>query len=215
MNTLVKWDEMKYWNSPEWEAVQNSLDKLEKQHTGFNPARENLFAALDATPWHLVKVAILGQDPYPDPTYATGVAFSIPPKLEHFPKTLDIMFKELERDLKVPYPKSGDLTKWTEQGVLLWNVIPSCTQWDSSSHDWDEWAPLTQEIIELLDETEGVVFAFLGAKAKRFVPYVTKCPVVGVPHPAARDNSFLGCRLFSTINTKLSEVVQSPIDWRL
>jgi uracil-DNA glycosylase len=182
-----------------------------------------MFRALSATPLGKTKVVILGQDPYPDAGFATGLAFSIPPEVEptDFPPTLRTIFAEYSRDLGYPSPSHGDLTAWAKQGVLLWNSIPSCRTGKSLSHDWPDscWDYLTREIIQRCDE-QGVVFAFLGAVAKRHLHEVKASPVIQTSHPSPRGSMnsrtpFNGSRLFSEINRKLIKIGREPIDWRL
>lgn len=156
------WNELKFWDE-DWPAARDKLDKLHS----VNPKRENLFRAMDICPIQKTKVAIIGQDPYPNPDHATGVAFSIPPTVTKFPPTLVCLLQEYRDDLHYPSPTSGNLEAWCSEGVFLWNTVPSCEPWRSLSHySWDEWDRLTQEIITALNE-QGVVFAFLGSVARR------------------------------------------------
>jgi len=215
------WWSLDYFNSGEWQVVQEKLDDLEQARVAINPARENLFKALDSTPFESVRVAIIGQDPYPGEGVATGIAFSIPPYITPFPPTLVNLLREYKSDLKYGQPKTGDLTPWVRQGVLLWNAIPSCNRFKSLSHDWDEWSFLTKEIVVRL-AARGIVFAFLGAVARRYTGFVTSDnnSVIETSHPSPRGSAsskvpFLGSRLFSTINAKLLEEGEEPINWRL
>lgn len=220
--TAFSWDEMDFWRSGEWQVCQERLDDLDKKGTVYCPKREALFASLDAVPFSSVRVAIIGQDPYPDPLHATGVAFSIPSKVKTFPVTLKNIFKEYSNDLHYPEPKSGDLTKWVEQGVLLWNVYPSCLAFTPMSHQWVEWEELTKEIITRLGK-EGVVIGLLGGRARSFVQYIEekhRDGVVEVSHPSPRGvlNSklpFIGSRFFTSVNDKLTAQGLTPINWRL
>ena len=213
------WDEMKFWDSGEWQVIEEKLDDLDRRNVRYNPARESLFAALDIVEFNNCRVAIFGQDPYPQSKFATGIAFSIPKRIRTFPVTLANIFREYCEDLHYPYPKSGDLTPWCKQGVLLWNVIPSCEEGISLSHDWDEWTFLSKEIIERLS-MRGVVMAFLGGVAREYVKYVVpwEADVIQTSHPSPRGKGkspFFGSRLFSTINDKLVAQGLDPIDWRL
>lgn len=218
----MPWD-LKYWNSGEWQVCDERLKDLDKAKITYNPTRRELFAALRRIPERDVQVCIIGQDPYPDRAFATGYAFSIPRQYtsEYFPPTLRTIFKEYTSDLGYPFPDTGDLSGWISQGVLLWNAIPSCRSNQSLSHDWEEWSWLTKEIVERLSE-KGIVFAFLGAVAKRFLQYVdlTKNEVILTSHPSPRASRFSqtpfeGSRLFSTINDKLVSQGLKPINWRL
>ncbi len=213
-----EWGDLKWWNSGECQVIEERLDDLDKRGIAYNPARECLYAALNCTPYSGVKVLIVGQDPYPQSKYATGIAFSIPKLLRKFPPTLEMLYQELFNDLKITR-KTGSLEGWCNQGVLLWNAIPSCLAGHSLSHDWTEYQYLTQEIVERLAE-RGIVFAFLGGVARRYAQYVapTTNAIIETGHPSPRGNRaakhpFTGSRLFSTINGKLVELGYEPIDW--
>lgn len=212
-----------YWQTGEWQVVNERLKDMEKANVPYNPTRASLFRALSITSLGETKVAIFGQDPYPDGRYATGLAFSIPADIDRhgFPPTLNTIFDEYQSDLGYPYPSHGSLLRWAQQGVLLWNVIPSCQRGKSLSHDWDEWSYLTKEITKKLSE-KGIVFAFLGAVAKRYLEEVdlTKNEIILTSHPSPRaikfsKTPFEGSRLFSTINDKLISQGLDPVDWRL
>lgn len=172
---IDNWDEMDYWSSGEWQVVQEKLDDLDKTHPdSYCPRRENMFADLDAVPFKDVKVAIFGQDPYPSKKYATGMAFSIPKDAQHFPPTLKVIFDEYCKDLNYEMPTTGNLDKWVKQGILLHNVIPTCNEGNSLSHNWEEYKYLNDCIISNLKLKGDVVFVFLGAKARAFARYLLR-----------------------------------------
>jgi uracil-DNA glycosylase len=216
----MTWDELVFWQSGEWQVIQERLDACAPG--SFNPKREDLFASLDATPFETVKVAIIGQGPYPDATYATGIAFSIPPSETRLPPTLLNIFKVYCEDLHYPFPRTGDLRDWASQGVLLWNAMPTCTTGSPASHrHWTEWTYLTKEIVEKLSE-KGIIFVLLGGFARNYLQYILLSTnvVLSYSHPsplgALKSKSpFLSSRLFSTVNAKLIEQKKEPIDWRL
>ena len=219
----LPWEHLKFWNSGEWQVCDERLKDMEKAGLTYNPARKDLFRALRTCPEGMVQVCIIGQDPYPQSAFATGIPFSIPAGMgpNAFPPTLNTIFKEYTSDLGYPFPDTGDLSGWASQGVLLWNAIPTCKSGQSLSHDWEEWSWLTKEIVERLSE-KGSVFAFLGAVAKRFLKYVdlTRNEVILTSHPSPRAGRFSrtpfeGSRLFSTINDKLISQGLKPINWRL
>ncbi len=221
---MSSWKELKFWDSGEHQVIQERLEDLLAIKKTFNPTKDKLYAALDATPFDKVKVVIIGQDPYPDQSVSTGLAFDIPKGKRKFPITLQTLFKEYCDDLHHPYPLSGSLRKWTEQGVLLWNAIPTCETNKSLSHyGWFEWHFLTKEIIEYLcsHKEKGVVFCFLGSVPKEFSKYVTepsKCFFTSHPSPRGNMSSktpFLGSRMFTTVNDYLNQLELGPIDWRL
>lgn len=223
----MTWDELKYWNTGEWQVVQEHLDDLDQAGDLYCPRREQMFAALDWTPFDKVKVVIYGQDPYPDRAMACGLAFSVPNGTivsgNALPPTLANIFKEYSEDLHYPIPASTTLTPWADRGVLLWNVIPSCRWQKSMSHDWPEWTPLTEEITRRLSDEGDKVFVFLGSVAKRFVKFVNEKDntIILTSHPVPRanlvsHNPFIGSRLFSNINHHLVQTHhKDPIDWKL
>jgi uracil-DNA glycosylase len=217
------WKDMKWWNSGERQVVEEKIDDLQAKGVVCNPAKSALYKALSATKEEDCRVCIVGQDPYPNAAFATGVAFSIPSSIpsESWPATLRIVLGEYRSDLGYDLPSNGDLSRWTSQGVLLWNAIPSVQSNLPLSNDWDEWSYLTREVIQRLSE-RGVVFAFLGAVARRYERDVdlTRNRVIITGHPSPRGNNhsktpFTGSRLFSTINARLSELKLPPIDWSL
>jgi uracil-DNA glycosylase len=212
-----------YWQTGEWQVCNERLKDMEKSNIRFNPVRRKLFDALRAVPIGEVQVAIIGQDPYPQSGLATGLAFSVNEEVspEDFPPALKVLFKEYCSDLGYASPSHGDLSGWCKQGVLLWNAIPSCRAGASLSHDWHEYSYLTREIVRRLG-TKGVVFAFLGSVAKRYLEYVdlTNNEVILTSHPSPRGiraskTPFEGSRLFTTINDKLISQGLSPINWKL
>lgn len=217
MNAFT-WGDLPYWQSGEWQVVEERLQTFDELKLPYCPGRDNLFKALDLVDFEDVVCMWVGQDPYPSPKHATGLAFSIPRNVEAWPQTLTNIINEYLKDLHLDYPKSGNLEPWTTQGVLLWNSLPTCRAYESMSHNWPEWHMLTQQIIEKLSE-KGCVFLFLGSFARNnFAKYVdtTKSDMLCVAHPSPRaHHKFSGSRIFSTINDKLVNRGLEPIDWRL
>lgn len=213
MNYIKNWD-LVYFSTGEWQVVKERLDDYDQKLVQYNPAREHLFAALRAVPERLVQVAVLGQDPYPKRVHCTGRAFESRVDGE-LPPTLVNLFKEYQDDLHYPAPKNGDLTKWCEQGVLLWNVYPSCTTGKPGSHHWDEWTYLTKEIVEKLDGQ--AVFVMLGAQARAYDRFIHHSPtiVTSYPSPLGANHGFFGSRIFSRTNAELCKLGKGMIDWKL
>lgn len=216
---LNAWN-LKFFDTGEWQAIEERLrDRLE-QGIVDNPDRGNLFAALDLVSPKNTKVVILGQDPYPSHDLACGIAFSIPSGQSKFPPTLINIFKEYSEDLGLPFPSSGSLVPWCRQGVLLLNVIPTCQAGLPGSHrDWTEWYLFTQEIMEKLNE-QGAVVVTLGSFARTFVSDVEPSRVLSFSHPSPMaalkgNHPFAGSRFFSRVNAKLVELGKDPINWRL
>lgn len=214
------WD-LNYWNTGEWQVVEERLHDLQAKKITYNPSKQNLFRALRATPFAKVVVAIYGQDPYPDHQHATGLAFSVPDGTRPLPPTAEAILQEYSADLGLPHPGHANLTKWAEQGVLLWNVIPSCQEWKSLSHEWEEWTYLTTEITKKLSD-KGIVFALTGARARDYKQFIDEKPnyIIETSHPSPKGSMkskvpFVGSRLFSRINDYLVQQGKPSINWRL
>lgn len=214
-----------FWDSGEWQVVEELLQDMEDAGVQYNPSKDLIAKPLRDVSEEKVRVAIIGQDPYPQAGYATGTAFSIPRTYAagKFPPTLRAILTEYTSDLGYPVPSHGDLSRWPAQGVLLWNAIPTCRTGLSLSHDWhgNEWGNLTREIVKRLSD-RGIVFALLGAVARRFLNDIdlrnNRVIVTSHPSPRGSLNSktpFVGSRLFSTINAKLNEIGLETVDWRL
>lgn len=226
---METWEDLSFWRSGEWQWAQEVFDEYDRLGTLYNPPRHRLFASMDATPYRNVRVAIIGQDPYPNRADATGIAFSIPEDESNYPPTLCNIFDELCADLHVDYPEHGNLIPWTAQGVFLWNTYASCETGVPGSHRWLEWELLTQEIVEKLQDKPIDCFVFMGSVAHKFAKYVTKTSwnngvldnipcnnIIYTSHPSPLGvdkgrEPFKGSRLFSRINSYLVQ----PIDWRL
>src|SRR5579871_3496501 len=220
--TALRWNDLEFWTSPEWQRLQEKFDVLDTKRTAYNPKREDFFAALDATSLDKARVCILGQDPYPGRDYATGIAFSIPASEKKFPPTLVNIFKELVDDLHVRFPTSGDLSPWAVQGVLLWNAVPTCLTDQPGSHrGLLEWNKLTKEIVEVLNE-KGCIFVLLGGLARDYSQFIdsSRNVVLSYSHPSPLGamktaSPFIGSRIFSTINDHLCKQGKEKIDWSL
>lgn len=228
---LDSWKALAYWQTGEWQVVKERLKDNAQAGLPYVPARSLLFSSLDRVPFEEVRCVVMGQDPYPTRGHATGVAFSVPGDLreEVLPPTLRNIFKEYQDDLHYPAPKNGDLTPWCKQGVLLWNVYPSCQVGKPGSHHWVEWTYLTQEIVEKLDgRSSGVhpggespkpspVFILLGNVARYYSRFILNSPIIETSHPSPLGvkHGFAGSRIFSRANVELCKLGQPTIDWRL
>lgn len=203
------WGSLAYWQSGEWQLTKERLHDEDE----YNPPSNLLFASLRAVHPDACRVAICGQDPYPNRDCCTGIAFDVPRIITKLPPTLVNIFREYQSDLGYPAPKNGDLTSWCNQGVLLWNVYPTCATGRPGSHHWEEWTYLTLEIVEKLDVSGKTVFCFLGGAAAQYAKYVRRSPCIVTSHPSplGARHGFLGSRIFTRINSYLDH----PIDWRL
>jgi len=166
-----------------------------------------------------VKVVLLGQDPYHGPGQAHGLCFSVPDGVA-FPPSLVNIFQELHDDVGVPVPRSGDLTPWARQGVLLLNAILTVRAGEPASHSKIGWERFTDAVIRRISEQKtGVVFLLWGrfAQSKEALIDTRRHHVLKAAHPSpySAERGFFGCRHFSRTNAILMQQKQSPIDWRL
>ncbi len=193
--------------------------KYEYSHYVVYPDMYDLYNCFRYTPYSCVKAVLLGQDPYHEPGQAHGLCFSVKAGVP-IPPSLQNMFKELKDDLGFPPPRSGDLTKWAREGVLLLNASLSVREHRANSHANCGWSWFTDSVIELLSrEKEHLVFLLWGGNARRKKSLIdgTKHLVLECAHPSPLSayNGFFGCRHFSKANAYLGGAGISPIDWDL
>lgn len=184
---------------------------------GFYPPAPLIFNALNLTAFDEVKVVILGQDPYHGEGQAMGLAFSVPDGVK-IPPSLRNMFKELEDDLGVPAPASGDLSGWARQGVLLLNTVLTVDPGAAGSHAGRGWEWFTGAAIDALNrDRSGLVFCLWGVPAQRAGARVDRerHTVIESPHPSPLSayRGFFGSRPFSRINAELERRGVPRIDW--
>jgi uracil-DNA glycosylase len=199
-------------------GLKQFLVEEKKQHTIYPPGSQ-IFAAFQNTPFSKVKVVILGQDPYHGPGQANGLCFSVAPGVRQ-PPSLQNIFKEIEQDLGIPIPSTGDLSPWTEQGVLLLNATLTVRARSAGSHQNQGWEPFTDAIIQLLSqEREGLVFLLWGKFARSKTAFIDtqKHHVLEAPHPSpfSAHSGFFGCKHFSKTNEILKSRGEDPIQWGL
>jgi len=185
----------------------------------FYPPADRVFNALSLTPFDDVRVVILGQDPYHGAGQAMGLCFSVPAGVRP-PPSLQNIHAELESDLGLARPATGDLTPWAERGVLLLNAVLTVSPGKPASHAGKGWERFTDRAIAALSEhREGVVFLLWGrhAQQKGAVVDASRHHVLTAAHPSpfSAANGFFGCRHFSRANALLAEGGQAPVDWSL
>ncbi|HIC3981674.1 TPA: uracil-DNA glycosylase, partial [Campylobacter jejuni] len=181
------------------------------------PPANLIFNAFNLCPLKEIKIIILGQDPYHQPNQAMGLSFSVPKNVK-IPPSLKNIFKELQNDLNITPAKSGDLSSWAKQGVLLLNSILSVEANKAASHSSWGWQEFSDAIIhKLSNEKSGLVFMLWGnyAKSKEILIDNTKHLILKAAHPSPLARTgFLGCKHFSKANEFLKKVGKIPIDWK-
>ena len=182
-----------------------------------SPPGSQIFAAFDACPFDRVKVVILGQDPYHEPNQAHGLCFSVNDHIP-FPPSLQNIFKEIESDLGIPVPASGNLTRWARQGVLLLNATLTVEAHRAASHQGKGWETFTDAVIhKLAEEREHLVFILWGAYAQRKGEFIDRNRhlVLQSPHPSplSAHRGFFGNHHFSQTNAYLAAHGIEPIQW--
>jgi len=184
---------------------------------GYLPAGQNVLRAFDQ-PLDGVRVLIVGQDPYPTPGHPVGLSFSVAPGVRPLPRSLQNIFRELVDDLGAPSPSSGDLTPWTERGVLLLNRVLTVSPGVAGSHRGKGWETVTDAAIRaLVAREEPLVGILWGRDAQSLRPLLGDVPRIESAHPSpmSADRGFFGSRPFSRSNALLVEQGAQPLDWRL
>lgn len=199
------------------DAYQKVLAHLEAETRQVLPASDRVFAALEATKPSTTRVIILGQDPYPTPGHAHGLAFSVTPETRPLPRSLRNIFNELQDDLGMS-PTSGNLQFWADQGVLLLNTALTVVAGSAGAHAKLGWEKLTEDILaELSDQPRA--FWLWGRHAQRFENAISGSQhlILRSPHPSplSARRGFFGSRPFSRTNTWLKNLGHTPINWTL
>lgn len=181
------------------------------------PGEADVWRALALTPPDAVRVMILGQDPYPTPGHADGLAFSVRPGVAP-PRSLRNIFRELSDDLGLPIPTTGNLDPWARQGVLLLNTSLTVEEGAANAHARWGWGPVTDAVVDAANDGPPTVFILWGrqaqARAARIAPGHT---IIASPHPSplSARTGFFGSRPFSRANAALAAAERGTVDWRL
>ena len=192
--------------------------KQEYQTHACFPKGKDIFAAFDHCPFYETKVVIIGQDPYHGPNQANGLCFSVKDGIPHPPSLVNI-FKEIKVDVGVPYPKSGNLERWADQGVLLLNATLTVRAHHAGSHQKRGWEEFTDAAIKTLStNSEGIVFLLWGGFAKKKTTLIdtTKHHVLTSGHPSplsANRGLWFGNQHFSQTNELLGRMGKPLIKW--
>lgn len=186
---------------------------------GYLPAGENVLRAFQR-PFRDVRVLIVGQDPYPTPGHAMGLSFSVAPDVSPIPRSLVNIFTELHKDLGCPLPANGDLSPWSDQGVLLLNRVLTVAPGQAASHRGKGWEAVTEQAIRaLVARDEPLVAILWGRDAGTLRPLLNEAGVPYIesahPSPLSASRGFFGSRPFSRVNELLDELGADPVDWQL
>lgn len=218
-NELGPWGQLINFSKQQWDRISEQVENAYVTATVY-PPRQQLFAALQATPPEQVRVVILGQDPYHEPGQAHGLSFSVEPGTP-IPKSLCNIYKELESDLEIPPAGSGCLRPWAENGVLLLNSILTVEAHKAGSHKKFGWEAFTDQVIAATNALpQPIAFVLWGNYAQKKESLIhTDAPRLVLasahPSPLSAYRGFFGSRPFSKINEFLEENGQQPVNWRL
>nr|WP_265522672.1 uracil-DNA glycosylase [Oerskovia sp. JB1-3-2] len=181
------------------------------------PAPDDVLRAF-ARPLAQVRVLVVGQDPYPTPGHPMGLSFSVQPHVRPVPRSLQNIFAELGTDVGAPTPANGDLSAWSDQGVMLLNRVLTVRPGESGSHRGHGWEEITEAAIRALVARDAPLVAILwGRDAGTLRPLLGDTPVVASAHPSplSARRGFFGSRPFSRVNELLVAQGAEPVDWRL
>lgn len=205
------------FDQPYFKQLVQFVKQEYKSNTCY-PKGKDIFAAFDHSPFYETKVVIIGQDPYHGPGQANGLCFSVSDGISHPPSLVNI-FKEIKTDMEKPYPESGNLERWAQQGVLLLNATLTVRAHQAGSHQKRGWEQFTDAVIKTLSqEHEGIVFLLWGGFAKKKISLIdrTKHHVLTSGHPSplsANRGLWFGNQHFSKTNELLAKMGKPLISW--
>jgi uracil-DNA glycosylase len=204
---------------PYMQALRHFLKQEKAAGKTIYPPSQLIFNAFNHTPFEQVRVVIIGQDPYHGPHQANGLSFSVPNGVA-LPPSLQNIFKEISADLGIKMSRNGDLTPWTQQGVMLLNATLTVEQAQAGSHQNKGWEQFTDVAIAALNnQRSGLVFVLWGSYAQKkgmFIDENKHLVIKSVhPSPLSAHRGFFGNHQFSSINTYLIRQGQAPINWQL
>jgi uracil-DNA glycosylase len=181
------------------------------------PAGPQVLRAFER-PMSKVRVLIVGQDPYPTAGHPIGLSFAVERHVRPVPRSLANIYKELQADTGLAPPVHGDLTAWSDQGVLLLNRVLTVQPGKPASHRGKGWEPITEAAIRALVGRDAPLVAVLwGKDAQNLRPLLGSTPIIASAHPSplSAAGGFFGSRPFSRVNASLVEQGGEPVDWAL
>lgn len=206
--------------APAQEIVSELGDRLRAEQAagrGYLPAGADVLRAFQR-PLADVRVLITGQDPYPTPGHPIGLSFAVDREVRPLPRSLANIYQERESDLGIPPAPHGDLTAWSDQGVLLLNRVLTVRPGTPASHRGWGWEKVTELAIRALVARDAPLVAVLwGRDAANLQPMLGATPVIASPHPSplSASRGFFGSKPFSRANALLAEAGAAPVDWRV
>ncbi|MDT3344627.1 uracil-DNA glycosylase [Microbacterium aquilitoris] len=192
-------------------------DRLRADERGYLPAGDHVLRAF-SRPLSAVRVLIVGQDPYPTPGHPIGLSFAVDRHVRPLPRSLGNIYAELSTDLGIPPAAHGDLSAWTDQGVILLNRVLTVAPGEAGSHRGWGWERVTAHAIStLVARSEPLVAVLWGKDAATLIPMLGETPRVESAHPSplSARRGFFGSRPFSRVNALLEAQGAAPVDWRL
>ena len=192
-------------------------DRLRADERGYLPAGDHVLRAF-SRPLSAARVLIVGQDPYPTPGHPIGLSFAVDRHVRPLPRSLGNIYAELSTDLGIPPAAHGDLSAWTDQGVMLLNRVLTVAPGEAGSHRGWGWERVTAHAIStLVARSEPLVAVLWGKDAATLVPMLGETPRVESAHPSplSARRGFFGSRPFSRVNALLEAQGAAPVDWRL
>jgi uracil-DNA glycosylase len=181
------------------------------------PAGEHVLRAF-GRPLADVKVLIVGQDPYPTPGHPIGLSFAVDERVRPLPRSLTNIYQELNADLGIRPAPHGDLSAWSDQGVMLLNRVLTVAPGAPASHRGWGWEKVTEHAIRELVARDAALVAILwGKDAANLRPLLGSTPIIESPHPSplSAHRGFFGSRPFSRANDLLEQQGAAPVDWRI
>ena len=203
--------------APNLAEVGAFLDEERDSGVTVLPAGGRILAAFER-PLASVRVLIVGQDPYPTPGHPIGLSFATAPDVRPIPRSLQNIYRELNDDLGIPPAPHGDLSAWTDSGVMLLNRVLTVRAGDAGSHRGKGWEAITEAAIRALAARGGPLVAILwGNDARKLAPLLGDTPRIESPHPSplSASRGFFGSRPFSRANEALEAQGAPPVDWRV
>ncbi len=222
------WAELEFFRSGRAQEIAEHLDAMVEQGRTVFPHPTDVLRALELTKWDNVRVVIIGQDPYPQPGNANGLAFSVPSG-QKIPASLRTIFDAYTSDLGLSRPNDGDLSAWARNGILLLNHSLTVEKGLPNSHKKIGWSELVAEVLTRQAKTsDGTIYMAWGTFAQKLIrahlsspsdAFVINCahpsPLARASQPKGSPHPFVAAQPFAKANQYLQECGKHIIDWRL